>query len=158
MNKKYFFQHPYELENDERYMLLRRKMWCEGTGIFWDVFMRLKRGNSTYPVSAILEEISGGRDTRKRKVSRVLTEFDLFVIDDGMVSLSTGFTMNELHPRSERKKSSRERLEKIQQSIADGYDDTLFPDETREMDEQALQSVQDEIRENNQAELSSLHL
>ena len=153
MNKKYFFQHPYELENDERMKLLDKRIPDAGHGVFWKIFYRLRLGNGTYPVSAIVSEISGDSKVRRRRVERVLTEFNLFIIENGMVSLATGLTISEIIPRHDRKPSSREKLEKIQQNIAGGYDNTLFPDETREMDEAALLSVQNEIRANNDKEL-----
>lgn len=157
MNKKYFFQHPYELENDARMKLLDKRMPDSGPGVFWKIFYRLRLGNGTYPLSAIISEIAGENKVRRRRVERVLNEFNLFIIENKMVTLANGLTISDIHPRNERKPSTQEKLEKIQQNISEGYDNTLMPDELRQMDETALKKVQSEIREANADQLASIN-
>lgn len=144
----YFFHHPYELDNDSRMQLLRQKMWCEGTGIFWDIFMRLRRGRGLYPLSALIAEVSGGRDTRARKVQRVLTDFDLFVITNGMVELASGLSVSDLLPK--KRTPPQERIAEIHKLMNEEQTQpNLFPEESRQMLEDAMEQTQQQIREQN---------
>jgi len=156
MSKKIFCQHPYELEQDERMKRLDKKFPDSGHGVFWKIYHRIRLGNGTYPITALYAEISGSNKQRQHRLRCVLTDFDLFIIENNMVTLANGLTISELHPRQDRQPSSSDRLKKIQENIQKGYDNTLFPEESRQMDEEALQRVQEDIREANEEQLNLL--
>ena len=132
---------------------LQRKMWFEGTGIFWYIFEKLRLGGGKYPLDSLLLAANGS-EPRQRKIKRVLSDFDLFAIENGMVSLQSGLSVADLLPR--RRISPQDKVAEIRQRINDGYDDTFFPEECREMDESALVRTQQEIRDNNARELNLL--
>lgn len=152
-NKKFFFLHPYELENDERMKLLDKKIPDSGMGVFWKIFYRLRRGNGTYALSGLIAEIAGDSRLRRKRLERVLNEFNLFIIENGMVSLAQGLTVSELRPRHERNISNKDKLKQVQEKIARGYDDTIMPEALRQMDLDALQRVQDDVRIENEKQL-----
>ena len=146
MSKKIFCQHPYELEQDERMKRLDKKFPDSGHGVFWKIYHRIRLGNGTYPITALYAEITGNDKRRRHRLRCVLTDFDLFIIENNMVMLSNGLTISELHPRQERKPSSSDRLKQIQQNIDEGYDSTLFPEDLRAMDNMSIENIKDEIR------------
>lgn len=150
----YFFQHPFGLSTEQRMANLQRKMWFEGTGIFWYIFEKLRLGGGKYPLDSILLAANGS-EPRQRKIKRVLTDFDLFAIENGMVSLQSGLSVADLLPK--RRVSPQDKVAEIRQRIEEGYDDNLFPEESREMDESALVRTQKEIRNRNEAEINLLN-
>lgn len=133
---------------------LQRKMWFEGTGIFWYIFEKLRLGGGKYPLDSLLLAANGS-EPRQRKIKRVLTDFDLFAIENGMVSLQSGLSVADLLPK--RRINPQDRVAEIRQRIDDGYEQTFFPEECREMDENALSQAQQEIRDRNEAELQSIN-
>ena len=54
MSKSIFFQHPYELEKDERIQNLDKKMPDCGFGVFWKVYHRIRKAGTRYPVSGLM--------------------------------------------------------------------------------------------------------
>ena len=152
--KKLFCQHPYQLEHDERLQLLDRRFPDSGHGMFWKIYHRIKLGNGSYALSALQTEL-GTDGKRRKRLQSVLNDFRLFIIENGMVQLSTGLTISDLRPKTERKVTNKEKLQKLQQQLDRGYSGTLLPEDLRRMDEQALQQVQADIQARNQQELNA---
>lgn len=150
----YFFQHPFGLSAEQRMANLQRKMWFEGTGIFWYIFEKLRLGGGKYPLDSLLLAANGS-EPRQRKIKRVLSDFDLFVIENGMVSLQSGLSVADLLPK--RRINLQDKVAEIRQRINDGYDDSLFPEDCKQMDESALESAKEDIRERNHRELQSIN-
>lgn len=157
MSKKIFCQHPFELENDPRILRLDKVFPDSGFGVFYKIRNRICLGGGQYALSGIVAELGGNNTRRKQRLERVLTDFDLFVIENGMVALAQGLTVSELYPRNARHQSNTDRLKQVQQNIQKGYDGNLFPEESRQMDEEALQKVQSEIRAQNQEQINSIN-
>ena len=133
-------------------MRLQQSMWLEGIGIFWTIYRQLRLCNGKYPLEAILL-LAKGSNTRERKIVRVIQDFDLFSIENGIVQLQSGLSAAELNP--DRDISPRDRVAEIRQRIDSGYDDNLFPDDCKQMDESALESAKEDIRERNLNELTN---
>jgi len=149
-----FFQHPFGLSAEPRMAKLQKKMWLDGPGIFWYIYEKLRLGGGRYPLDSIML-IAGNSKARQRKVSRVLTEFDLFIIENGMVSLQSGLSVADISPK--KRVTPSDQVGEIRQRLADGYSDNLFPEESRQMDEAAITRIQDEIRETNIEQLESIN-
>lgn len=154
--KKIFCQSPFELENDERIRRMDRLLPDSGFGVFIKIRNRISRGGGSYALSGIMSELTASSQKRRRRVERVLTEFDLFVVEDGMVRLAPGLTVKEMYPRGERTESPSERLKKVQESMSRGYDEELFPEEMQRMDAAAAAALSQEIRSENQKALEAL--
>lgn len=151
----HYFHHSFRLEEEPRILRLQQSMWLEGIGIFWTIYRLLRLCNGKYPLDALLL-LAKGRKSRERKILRVIKNFDLFCIENGIVQLQSGLSAAELNP--DREVSPRDRVAEIRQRISHGYEDDLFPEESRLMDESALHKAQADIRERNGAELQSLNL
>lgn len=149
-----YFHHSFRLEEEPRIMHLQQSMWLEGIGIFWTIYRQLRLCNGKYPLEALLL-LAKGSKTRERKIVRVIQDFDLFSIENGIVQLQSGLSAAELNP--DRDVSPRDRVAEIRQRIESGYEDTFFPEECRQMDESALESAKEDIRERNQVELTSIN-
>lgn len=147
-----YFHHSFRLEEEPRIMRLQQSMWLEGIGIFWTIYRQLRLCNGKYPLEALLL-LAKGSKPRERKIIRVVQDFDLFTIENGIVQLQSGLSAAELNP--DRTVSPRDRVAEIRQRIDEGYDDTFFPEECREMDESALCQAQQAIRECNALEISN---
>ncbi len=135
-------------------MRLQQSMWLEGIGIFWTIYRQLRLCNGKYPLEALLL-LAKGSKPRERKIVRVIQEFDLFVIENGIVQLQSGLSAAELNP--DRDVSPRDRVAEIRQRIDSGYDDNLFPDDCKQMDETALVNAQEAIRVQNAEELEMVY-
>lgn len=146
-----YFHHSFRLEEEPRIIRLQQKMWLEGIGIFWTIYRQLRLCNGKYPLEALLL-LAKGSKPRERKIIRVVQDFDLFTIENGIVQLQSGLSAAELNP--DRDVSPRDKVAEIRQRINEGYDQNFFPDECREMDESALARAQQSIREQNARELS----
>lgn len=134
-------------------MRLQQSMWLEGIGIFWTIYRQLRLCNGKYPLGALLL-LAKGSKTRERKIVRVIQDFDLFLIENGIVQLQTGLSAAELKPNSTVPPKDKPGM--IRDRIRQGYDDNLFPVECKEMDEDALEQSVQEIRDNNAQELMQL--
>ncbi len=134
-------------------MRLQQSMWLEGIGIFWTIYRQLRLCNGKYPLGALLL-LAKGSKTRERKIVRVILDFDLFLIENGIVQLQTGLSAAELKPNSTVPPKDKPGM--IRERIRQGYDDNLFPVECKEMDEDALEQSVQEIRDNNAQELMQL--
>lgn len=145
-----YFHHSFRLEEEPRIMRLQQSMWLEGIGIFWTIYRQLRLCNGKYPLEALLL-LAKGSKTRERKIVRVIQDFDLFSIENGIVQLQSGLSAAELNP--DRDIAPRDRVAEIRQRIDNGYDNNLFPDECKQMDESALDRSVQEIREQNAVEI-----
>lgn len=148
-----YFHHSFRLEEEPRIMHLQQSMWLEGIGIFWTIYRQLRLCNGKYPLEALLL-LAKGSKPRERKIVRVIQDFDLFSIENGIVQLQSGLSAAELNP--DRDVSPRDRVAEIRQRIDSGYDDNLFPDDCKQMDESALEYAKEDIRERNHRELNPL--
>ena len=149
-----YFHHSFRLEEEPRILRLQQSMWLEGIGIFWTIYRQLRLCNGKYPLEALLL-LAKGSKTRERKIVRVIQDFDLFSIENGIVRLQSGLSVAELNP--DRDVSPRDRVAEIRQRINEGYDNNLFPEDCKQMDESALESAKVDIRQRNQAELHSIN-
>lgn len=148
----YFFQHPFGLSTEQRMANLHKKMWLEGSGIFWYIFEKLRLGGGKYPLDSILLA-AGSNASRQRKIKRVLTEFDLFCIENGMVSLQSGLSVADLLPK--KRLTPQDKVAEIHKAMEDEASvPGLFPEESRQMLESALCNAQQTIRDQNARELS----
>lgn len=138
----YFFQHPFELEFEPRMQTLRHKMWCEGIGIFWEVYRLVRLGRGQYPLDSILA-LAEGRQARERKIGRVISEFNLFLVENGMVSLQPGLNVSAFVQRD----SIRKKAKTASTIGQDDYDNTLFPDDMQQMDDEARRILQQQVSE-----------
>ena len=149
-----YFHHSFRLEEEPRIMRLQQSLWLEGIGIFWTIYRQLRLCNGKYPLEALLL-LAKGSKPRERKIIRVVQDFDLFTIENGIVQLQSGLSAAELNP--DRDVSPRDKVAEIRQRINEGYDQTFFPEECREMDQTALERAQQSIRDQNQAELGRVY-
>ena len=149
-----YFHHSFRLEEEPRILRLQQSMWLEGIGIFWTIYRQLRLCNGKYPLEALLL-LAKGSKTRERKIVRVIQDFDLFSIENGIVQLQSGLSAAELNPV--RDVSPRDRVAEIRQRINEGYDNNLFPEDCKQMDESALESAKEDIRERNHRELQSIN-
>ena len=143
-----FYQHPYELDQEARIQKLYRKMWFTGTGILEFIYKKLRLGKGTYPLDSILAT-AGNNKARRRQLERVLNDFDLFVIENGMISLRPGLSTTDFIHRDTISRKARRAAELTQQD----YSDNLFPEESREADLAEAQRLNEEVREHNESQL-----
>lgn len=141
-----FFQHPFRLEEDERIKRLKSKLGFEGMGIFWEVYRRIRLGGGQYPLDSIIL-MGGDKASCVKKIRRVLTDYNLFLIDMGMVSMSTGLTVKSFKNTADSVGSLQQKVNEIE---GRSYAGTLMPEELAAMDTQAKEQLQSRIKENNQ--------
>lgn len=147
-----YYHQPFALMREQRVKALKASMGIEGTGILLHVYLLLRQCNGKYPLDSIMALAKG--KMQEKKVLKVLNNFDLFLIENGIVQLQTGLSAAELKPDST--VAPKDKPGFVRQRLKKGYDDTLFPSEMREMDECALEQCTKEIREQNDEELSLL--
>ena len=150
--KPIFFQNPFDLDKDPRIQKLKKKMWATGYGIFCMIQKSIHLGKGQYPLSGIQQDIAGADKAKLTKVNRVISDFGLFVLENGMVRLAAGLTASEMNPRG-RTHSPAQDQKTLQKRLQTGYEGTIFPDYLQQNDEQQLQVVQSEINEQNRMEL-----
>lgn len=137
-----YYQHPFELESEPRVQKVFDKMWFTGIGIWKIIYEKLKLGKGTYPVDSIMAT-AGGKKSRERQIQRVLTEFDLFTIENGMISLREGLnTSHFIHKESIAKKTK-----KANELENKDYSDNIFPEESKALDLEAARQLKEEIKE-----------
>jgi len=136
-----FFQHPYELDKEERIQKLYNKMWFTGVGILEFIYKKLRLGKGSYPLDSILAT-AGDKKIRRRQIERVLTKFDLFVIDNGMVSLRPGLNMSDFKKRDTLTKKAKRAAELTQKD----YSDNLFPEDAQRMDLAEAEKLNSEVQ------------
>lgn len=156
--RKIFCQNPFELEKDGRIRRMDQALPDSGFGLFNKIRNCICLGGGSYALSGLLSELTAGshREQRRKRLERVLTEFDLFVMEAGLVRLAPGLTVKEMYPREERTASPSERLKKVEASMGKGYDEELFPEDSRQMDQTAAQRLREEIRSENLKALDGL--
>lgn len=149
-----YYHAPFALLREPRVQVLKQRMGIDGTGILLHVYMLLRQCNGKFPIDSILALARG--KLQEKKIRSVLNDYDLFVINNGIVQLQTGLSAAELKPNSTVPPKDKPGF--VRQRLKKGYDDTLFPSEMREMDETALDNSVQEIRDRNAAELNLLTL
>lgn len=148
-----YYHQPFALLREQRVKALKASMGIEGTGILLHIYLLLRQCNGRYPLDSIMALAKG--KLQEKKVMKVLNNFDLFLIENGIVQLQTGLSAAELKPNSS--VAPKDKPGFVRQRLKKGYDDTLFPSEIREMDEDALEQSVQEIRDQNSEELSSIN-
>lgn len=148
-----YYHAPFALLREPRVQVLKQKMGIDGTGILLHVYMLLRQCNGKFPLDSILALARG--KLQEKKIRSVLNDYDLFVINNGIVQLQTGLSAAELKPNST--VAPKDMPGFVRQRLKNGYDDTLFPTEMREMDETALASSQESIRTRNAQELDMVY-
>lgn len=147
-----YYHQPFALLRESRVKALKANMGIEGTGILLHIYLLLRQCNGKFPLDSILALARG--KLQEKKIRCVLNDYDLFVINNGIVQLQTGLSAAELKPNST--VAPKDMPGFVRQRLKKGYDDTLFPSEMREMDETALDKSTQEIRNQNEAELNLL--
>ena len=152
MKKLQYYHQPFALLKEQRVKTLVERMGIVGTGILLHIYLLLRKCGGKYPLDSIMG-LAKGRQQEKQ-VTRVLTEFDLFRIDDGIVSLQSGLSAAELRPGSTVK--PKDMAGEIRQKLREGYDGEMFPEEFRQMDSETLVRVNVETREHNEQEIQEI--
>lgn len=135
-----YYHYAFGLEEEPRVQTLFRRMSFEGIGIFDMVVRRVRLGRGLYALDSVLA--MANTEARRRKVKRVLTEFDLFVVENGMVSLREGLSASSFN----KGESVKDKVKKVSEIQKRTYTDTFFPEELQAMDEKAADTFNDEIR------------
>jgi uncharacterized protein YdaU (DUF1376 family) len=78
----YYFSHDSNARNDAKIVKLRRKLGLEGYGIYFCIVEMLREDSSFKLQTSSFEDISFSINVPIEKVKSVVTEFDLFVIED----------------------------------------------------------------------------
>lgn len=149
-----YYHQPFALLREQRVKALKACMGIEGTGILLHIYLLLRQCNGKYPLDSIMSLAKG--KLQEKKVMKVLNNFDLFLIENGIVQLQTGLSAAELKPNSTI--APKDKPGFVRQRLKKGYDDALFPSEIREMDEDALELSVQEIRDQNSEEINLLTL
>lgn len=136
-----YFHNPFELCMEPRIQNLRRKMSFEGMGIFWDIYRLIRLGSGKYALDSIIA-LADERPAKERKVRRVLTEFRLFIVENGMVSLQPGLSASDFVTK-EKSLSAKARM--AANIGSEGYENSLFAEEMQQMDEEERQKLQQQI-------------
>lgn len=139
---------PYRLFEEPRVQNMVSKLGTCGKADFVDIYIRIKMCKGVYPLDAVMG-MAGGKKGHLNRLKRLLTKFELFVIDNGMVSLMEG-----LRPRDfVRRESNQKRTEKVKELEERTYEGTLMPEDLKQMDCEAKEKLKSQIREENEKEL-----
>lgn len=103
MKSAYYFSHDSNARNDQKCLKLRRVLGMEGYGIYW-VLIEMLREATGYrlPMSSI-PDISYETRVSEEKVQAVISQFDLFEIqDDNFFSMRLTRSMELMQARGEK--------------------------------------------------------
>lgn len=81
-SKSYYFSHDYNAANDTKILFLRHQLGMEGYGIYWFLIERLADAGGKLPIE-LIPVLAMQMQSTDIKVKGVITQFDLFTIDDG---------------------------------------------------------------------------
>lgn len=82
MKESFYFSHDSNARNDVKILKLRRNLGLEGYGIYWCIVETLRDSQDyTLPKSCI-EDISFALNVSTDKVSSVINDYDLFIVDE----------------------------------------------------------------------------
>jgi len=81
-NKSYYFSHDYNAANDTKVLFLRHQLGMEGYGIYWFLIERLAEAGGKMPLE-LIPILSMQMQSTDVKVKGVITQFDLFTIEEG---------------------------------------------------------------------------
>lgn len=143
------YLNPYEIYSEPRIRNLFAKMWFTGTGIFDFIYRQIRKGNGRYPLDSLLLK-AGANKRRHAQMKRVLTDFDLFLIENGMVSLRPGLNTSDFV----RRESLHSKVLRAQELATRDYRDNIFPEESRAMDRAEAVRLEEEVREANRRAFS----
>lgn len=136
------YLNPYQLYQEPRIQKLYQKMWFTGTGIFEFIYRKIRLGRGVYPLDSIVSE-AGPSKKRQAQVKRVLTQFDLFVIEHGMVSLRPGLNTSDFI----RRESLEQKARKASELCTRDYKGEIFPEESRALDRAEAARLEKEVRD-----------
>lgn len=91
-----YYHQPFALLREARVKVLKSNMGIEGTGILLHIYLLLRQCNGRYPLDSIMALAKG--KLQEQKVRKVLNNFNLFKIENGIVQLQTGLSAAELKP------------------------------------------------------------
>ncbi|HEY9701113.1 MAG TPA: Lin1244/Lin1753 domain-containing protein, partial [Allocoleopsis sp.] len=77
----YYFSHDYNASSDAKILFLRQQLGMEGYGIYWFVLEQLVQAGGYLPLK-IIPVLAMQCQTQEVKLKAVVTEFDLFQIED----------------------------------------------------------------------------
>lgn len=137
-----YFHNPFELCLEPRVQNLRHRMSFEGMGIFWDIYRLVRLGSGKYALDSIIG-LADGRPIKERKIGRVLTEFNLFIVENGMVSLQPGLSASDFVTKE---KSLTAKARMAANTGNEGYDNTLFPEDMQQMDDEARRTLEEQVQ------------
>lgn len=80
--KSYYFSHDYNAANDTKILFLRHQLGMEGYGIYWFLIERLADAGGKMPLD-LIPILSMQMQSTDVKVKGVITQFDLFTIEEG---------------------------------------------------------------------------
>ena len=81
-SKSYYFSHDYNAANDTKILFLRHQLGMEGYGLYWFLIERLADAGGKLPIE-LIPVLAMQMQSTDIKVKGVITQFDLFTIDDG---------------------------------------------------------------------------
>jgi hypothetical protein len=81
-SKSYYFSHDYNAANDTKILFLRHQLGMEGYGIYWFLIERLADAGGKMPLD-LIPILSMQMQSTDVKVKGVITQFDLFTIEEG---------------------------------------------------------------------------
>ena len=108
MKETYYFSHDYNARRDTKINALIRKHGMLGYGVFWSIIEDLYQNNNSMPCD--YELIAYDLRIDADKVKSIITEFDLFVIEDG--NFGSKSVEDRLDKRSEKSKKARDNARK----------------------------------------------
>ena len=87
MESTFYFPHDYNARNDAKIKRLIRTHGWQGYGIFWSLIEDLYQNNNK--LESDFEQLSYDLRTDAKVIQSVITDFDLFIINDGFFSSSS---------------------------------------------------------------------
>jgi len=81
-NKSYYFSHDYNAANDTKVLFLRHQLGMEGYGIYWFLIEKLADAGGKMPLE-LIPILAMQMQSSDTKVKGVITQFDLFSINEG---------------------------------------------------------------------------
>lgn len=142
------YLNPYEIYSEPRIRKLYEKMWFTGTGIFDFIYRQIRKGNGRYPLDSLLLK-AGTKKRQQAQMKRVITGYDLFLVENGMVSLRPGLNTSDFV----RRESLHSKVQRAQELTTRDYRDNIFPEESRAMDRAEAVRLEQEVREANLKEV-----
>jgi len=146
-----FYQHPYEFEKEPRLQKLYQKMWFNGLGIFLYIYKKIRLNKGSYPLDSIMLT-AGNNQKRQKQINRVITQFDLFYIENDQLYLKPGLNASDFIRRD----NIAQKVQKAAELSSRDTSNDIFPDDARQAYQQEAARLNEEINANNINALNSL--